>query len=71
LKTCFDNIVKIDVSEGMDITAMISNEGEKVQYMGKIPKVKGAVEGWLATVQDAMRDTLKRLLKQGNIDYVN
>jgi dynein heavy chain len=71
LKTCFDNVVKIDVSETSDITAMLSNEGEKVPFMGKIPKVKGAVEGWLATVQDAMRDTLKRLIKQGNIDYGN
>lgn len=43
----------------------------KLLTWAKFRKSKGAVEGWLATVQDAMRDTLKRLVKQGNIDYAN
>jgi len=46
LKTCFDNIVKIDISENLDIQAMISNEGERIPF-SKMPKVRGLVETWL------------------------
>ena len=62
LKTCFDNIVKIDVAEGVDIQAMFSNEGERVPF-SKAQKMRGPVEQWLDSIQGAMRDTLWRLLK--------
>lgn len=47
---------------------MLSNEGERVPFF-KPPKVKDPVEGWLATLQVAMRETLKRLMKTGLNDY--
>jgi dynein heavy chain len=68
LKTCFDNIVRLDISEGVDIQAMMSNEGERVPF-NKVQKVRGLVEQWLDTVQSAMRDSLQRLMKQGLTDY--
>jgi dynein heavy chain len=43
LKTCFDNIVKLDISEGIDIQAMQSLEGERVPF-SKATKVRGLVE---------------------------
>jgi dynein heavy chain len=47
LKTCFDNLVKIDVSEGeLSITAMYSSEGEKVPIT-KTVRAKPPIEGWL------------------------
>lgn len=30
LRTCFDNIMRLDIKDGQDIVAMISGEGEKV-----------------------------------------
>ena len=63
LRTCFDNIVKIDVQE-QDILAMFSSEGERVQFI-RFQKIKGQVEAWLDTVQHEMRSTLQKLMKQG------
>lgn len=69
LKTCFDNLVKLDIQE-YDIVAMYSNEGERVPF-AKIQKAKGLVEQWLESVQKAMCETLQRLMKQGLNDYAN
>ena len=43
LKTCFDNIVRLGIHEGIDIKEMHSGEGEKVAF-AKGPKVRGLVE---------------------------
>jgi dynein heavy chain len=40
LRTCFDNIVKIDVVDGIDIVAMISAEQERVPFF-RYQKIKG------------------------------
>ena len=56
LKTCFDNLVRLDIQE-YDIIAMNSNEGEKVPF-SKVQKAKGQVEQWLEQVQRAMMETL-------------
>jgi dynein heavy chain len=69
LKTCFDNLVKLDIQE-LDIIAMFSNEGERVPF-AKVQKARGLVEQWLDSVQGAMRETLYRLMKQGLNDYAN
>ena len=45
LKTCFDNIVKVDVQDE-EIKQMISNEKEFVP-LKKIVKARGQVEVWL------------------------
>jgi dynein heavy chain, axonemal len=67
LKTCFDNLVKLEFQE-VDILAMYSNEGEKVNF-SKPLKARGQVEQWLESVQVGMKDTLYRLMKQGLGDY--
>lgn len=67
LKTCFDNLVRLDIAE-LDITAMYSNEGERVPF-AKTQKARGLVEVWLDVVQGEMRNTLQKLLKQGLNDY--
>lgn len=45
LKTCFDNIVSVDVNEE-EITHMNSNEKEKVK-LKKVVKARGNIEAWL------------------------
>ena len=56
--------------ENMDILAMISAEGEKVNF-AKAPRAKGQVEIWLGLVQNAMRETLQKLMKNAVNDYTN
>jgi dynein heavy chain len=68
LRTCFDNIMKLDIQDGLDIVAMMSSEKERVPFT-KPPKVKGQVENWLDSVQVSMRDQLLRLLKSGVQEY--
>ena len=46
LKTLFDNIVRLEFKQEIDIEAMISNEKEKVPF-NKIPKMRGMIETWL------------------------
>ena len=70
LKTCFDNLVKLDIVDGMDIHAMYSIEGERIPF-AKVLKIRGLVEQWLDSLQSSMRDTLQRLMKSGLSDYGN
>jgi len=70
LKTCFDNIVRIDIKDDIDILAMISAEKERVPF-SKQPKVKGQIEQWLLNLESSMRDQLQKLMKQGLTDYGN
>jgi len=68
LKTCFDNIVRIDIEEGIEIKAMNSNEKECVEFKKPL-KARGPVETWLMQLQDEMVSTLTHLLKQGVAEY--
>ena len=71
LKTCFDNIYRLEIEEdSLAIKSMFSGEGEKVPFSKK-PTARGQVEAWLSLVQDAMRETLQKLLKQGVTDFEN
>ena len=49
---------------------MYSGEKEKVPFSKK-PTARGQVEVWLNSVQDSMRETLQKLLKQGVADFEN
>lgn len=79
LRKCFDAIAKIEfgTKEGEkkgekvqtnDILAMLSPEGEKVQFNRGL-KARGAVEDWLGKVEDAMVASLKRCMKYGYQTY--
>lgn len=63
LKTCFDNIITIDILDE-EIKAMNSNEKEKVP-LKRPQKVRGAIEGWLMTLQEEMINTLTFEMKKG------
>jgi dynein heavy chain len=50
LKTCFDNIVKVDIKDEEIVTAMNSNEKEKVEFKKNV-KARGMIEVWLEQLQ--------------------
>ena len=73
MSKCFDGIKSLDFGpdpKSIDIFSMFSREGEKVS-LGKNLKARGNVENWLATVEQAMFASLKRISKQSFLDYAD
>ncbi len=68
LRTCFDNIMRLEIKDGVDIVKMISGEGEVVP-LAKSVKLKNPVESWLMAVKNMMVETIKKLMKTGWNDY--
>ena len=67
---CFDCIKKLDFAPSdvaLDITTMISSEGEVVPFIKPV-RTRGAVEEWLSRVEDAMAATLHKLLREAHLD---
>ena len=69
LKQLFDGLVKLQLSDTNDSVAMVSREGEVVKFIRPV-KHQTRVEEWLNKIQDDMRTTLQRRLKDGNKDYL-
>jgi dynein heavy chain, axonemal len=72
MRKCFDAISGLEfgdqASGAIDIFAMISPQGEKVQLTKNL-KARGPVEEWLLEVQGAMKKSLHDLFKQGVLLY--
>ncbi|CEL99773.1 unnamed protein product [Vitrella brassicaformis CCMP3155] len=71
LRKCFDNLVKLrlgDDARSADIHAMISGEGEEVEFY-KVMKARGPVEKWLLEVEDHMVKSLQVVVKNGWKEY--
>lgn len=49
---------------------MLSKEGEEIEFARGIKAMKDA-EAWLNKVQDEMRETLRKKLKEGNKAYID
>jgi len=56
LKKCFEGISKLEFDKALDIHAMFSSEGEKINFSEVIStsEARGAVEKWLLLVQEIM-----------------
>ena len=71
LKKCFDNIAKLEFTpepKSVDIVAMISAEGERVE-LGKNLKARNNVETWLSAVESSMVASLRKLMKKAVVEY--
>nr|XP_026696681.1 dynein heavy chain 3, axonemal [Ciona intestinalis] len=71
LKKCFEGIAKLQFTEQMEITGMISSEGEVVPFTTKIypAKAKGMVEKWLLEVESNMIVSIKQEMFKSFVDY--
>ncbi|XP_028393421.1 dynein heavy chain 6, axonemal-like isoform X2 [Dendronephthya gigantea] len=66
LKKCFGNVRKLGIkheTNAFQVYHMISAEDECVA-LNKPVKIRGAIESWLATVENAIRNVIKLYLKQ-------
>ena len=72
MRKCFDAMTGLEFGDqpsgAIDIFAMISPEGEKVQLTKNL-KARGPVEEWLLEVEGSMRKALHDLFKQGVVLY--
>ncbi|XP_035537407.1 dynein heavy chain 3, axonemal [Morone saxatilis] len=71
LKKCFEGIAKLEFTEDMAITGMISSEKECVPLTEKIypAHAKGMVEKWLLQVEKLMLRSVQHVIHQGVIQY--
>uniref|UniRef100_A0A6Q2WX96 Dynein axonemal heavy chain 12 n=1 Tax=Esox lucius TaxID=8010 RepID=A0A6Q2WX96_ESOLU len=68
LKKCFEGIAKLDFLPNLDIQAMYSSEGERVQLIQLIStsEARGAVEKWLVQVEDIMLRSVRDAYAETN-----
>ncbi|MGH0140104.1 UNVERIFIED_CONTAM: hypothetical protein FKN15_000554, partial [Acipenser sinensis] len=72
LKKCFEGIAKLEFTDNMEITGMISSEKEMVQFVKKIypAKAKGMVEKWLQQVEETMLSSVRQVIQDGTEGYI-
>ncbi|XP_025062794.1 dynein heavy chain 3, axonemal [Alligator sinensis] len=72
LKKCFEGIAKLEFTEDLEITGMISSEKETVPFIEKIypVKAKGMVEKWLLQVEEMMLGSVRQVIQDGIAEYV-
>ncbi|KAM4737020.1 LOW QUALITY PROTEIN: dynein axonemal heavy chain 12-like [Anableps anableps] len=72
LKKCFEGIFKLDFLPNLDIQAMYSSEGERVDLIQHIStsEAKGAVEKWLIQVEDVMLRSVRDVIARSRLAYV-
>ncbi|KAJ3359844.1 Dynein heavy chain 7, axonemal [Allomyces javanicus] len=71
LKKCFEGIASLEFQENLDITALISGEGEKLPLVTKIStsEAKGSVEKWLLQVEDEMIKAVRATVLAALTDF--
>nr|XP_026690532.1 dynein heavy chain 12, axonemal isoform X1 [Ciona intestinalis] len=71
LKKCFEGIAKLRFLDNLDIQAMFSSEGEKVEFVDLISTsaARGSVEKWLLQVEDMMLKSVRDVIIRANQAY--
>lgn len=69
LKKCFEGIAKLDFLPNLDIQAMYSSEGERVELIERIStsEARGAVEKWLLQVEDIMLRSVRDVINHSRL----
>ncbi|NXU72284.1 DYH7 protein, partial [Oreotrochilus melanogaster] len=72
LKKCFEGIAKLDFLPNLDIKAMYSSEGERVELISTIStsEARGAVEKWLIQVEDIMLKSIRDVIARSRMAYL-
>ncbi|KAJ8668953.1 hypothetical protein QAD02_000212 [Eretmocerus hayati] len=72
LKKCFEGIAKLRFTVNMEVTAMISSEGEEVTLEDIIDTVaaKGQVEKWLVELEADMKKSVRAQVKRAKDAYL-
>ncbi|XP_030314514.1 dynein heavy chain 12, axonemal [Calypte anna] len=72
LKKCFEGIAKLDFLPNLDIKAMYSSEGERVELISTIStsEARGAVEKWLIQVEDIMLKSVRDVIARSRMAYL-
>nr|XP_020824639.1 dynein heavy chain 12, axonemal isoform X5 [Phascolarctos cinereus] len=71
LKKCFEGIAKLEFLPNLDIRAMYSTEGERVELISLIStaEARGAVEKWLIQVEDLMLKSIHQVIALSRMAY--
>ncbi|KFO19799.1 Dynein heavy chain 7, axonemal [Fukomys damarensis] len=71
LKKCFEGIAKLEFLPNLDIKAMYSSEGERVELIELISTsaARGAVEKWLIQVEDRMLRSIHDVIAAARLAY--
>ncbi|XP_023571553.1 dynein heavy chain 12, axonemal isoform X2 [Octodon degus] len=71
LKKCFEGIAKLEFLPNLDIKAMYSSEGERVELIELISTsaARGAVEKWLIQVEDLMLRSIHDVIAAARLAY--
>ncbi|XP_034354027.1 dynein axonemal heavy chain 12 isoform X4 [Arvicanthis niloticus] len=71
LKKCFEGIAKLEFLSNLDIKAMYSSEGERVELIALISTsaARGAVEKWLIQVEDLMLRSIHDVIAASRLAY--
>ncbi|RVE47759.1 hypothetical protein evm_007648 [Chilo suppressalis] len=73
LKKCFEGINRLVFDEEFNISAMISMEGEQIEYLETISvaAARGSVEKWLVQVEDQMLKAVRSETELSYYEYPN
>lgn len=68
MKKCFEGIAKLNFTENMEVTSMISSEHERVDLEDIIDTsaAKGQVEKWLVELEMYMKKSVRAQVKKKN-----
>uniref|UniRef100_A0AAY4CQS0 Dynein axonemal heavy chain 12 n=1 Tax=Denticeps clupeoides TaxID=299321 RepID=A0AAY4CQS0_9TELE len=71
LKKCFEGIAKLHFLPNLDIQAMYSSEGERVEFIHVIStaEARGAVEKWLVRVEHVMLQSIRDVVNRARLAY--